>query len=102
MLRGGKRTVSDLDPVSVDSLVGSPGLDQRRRQVVHAPVGVVAYDQLPARVEHTKAMRHVVEGDVEPAVDLFKLNGLRHELYGVFLEDRHSARHCTDFVTVIA
>ena len=47
-------------------------------------------------------MRHVVEGDVEHAVDLFKLNGLRHELYGVFLEDRHSARHCADFVTVIA
>ena len=58
-------------------------------QVVHRGVARVADDQPAAGVEHTQAVRHVVERDVEPQIDLLQLGLAFEQFDGVVLENLH-------------
>ena len=65
---GVKNDLVSLDPVLQERLQGAAGPHDLARQIVHLEVTIVADDNPLVRIEHDEALRHIVEGGVEPGV----------------------------------
>ena len=102
LLRIGDGAVADRGAIVLDRLEQGAGLGQLGRQRVHLHIGLVADDQLLLGVEHAQPVGHVVQRDVDAAVELLELDLAGDELDGVVLEHRHRARHGADLVAVVA
>ena len=68
---------------------------------VEFPVAPVADDEAPPGIEHREPARHVVQCDVEPAVELLDFLRVAQEGNGVALEDLERPRHLADLVVVM-
>ena len=79
-----------------------PGSASSGVQRVHLHIGLVADDQLLLGVEHAQPVRHVVQRDVDAAVELLELDLACDQLDGVVLEHLDGARHRADLVAIVA
>ena len=108
-LRGGRRgellgarerTRPARRPVAFDALQRRSGAPVLAPEAVHLEIGRVAHDQALLGVEHAQPVRHVVERDVDAAVERLQLVLARDQLDGVVLEHFDRACHLAHLVGV--
>ena len=81
-----------LDVIAHDLGKRRAGPGQLLGEVVDLPVHFVADDEPLLGVEHRQPARHVVERDLEPAVELLELLLVLQNLFGVELEGGQRVR----------
>src|SRR5450631_4175460 len=72
------------------------------RKFVHLGIAIIANCQCFARIKHTEAVDHIVQGEIKPYVCLFELHFVLKQFSRIVFKDLNGASHITYLIAIIA